>query len=157
MENKEESKVEAPIMHTFNETPSSPTSASSPMKIIVFFIVAAILGIGTGFVGAQITKATGKQIISISDVGPSQKGKTFGSSDLTTFKDIAEGKLVPGGVEGEGQYHLVRPGGDSQNVYITSSIVDLSQFVGKKVKVWGQTQKAQTAGWLMDVGKVEIL
>ena len=27
---------------------------------------------------------------------------------------------------------------------------------GKKIKVWGQTQTAQYAGWLMDVGRVEV-
>ena len=27
----------------------------------------------------------------------------------------------------------------------------------KKIKVWGQTQKARVAGWLMDVGKIEVL
>jgi hypothetical protein len=61
-----------------------------------------------------------------------------------------------GGIEDEGQYHLVRPGGDSQNVYMTSSSVDLAQFIGKKVKVWGQTQAAKKAGWLMDVGRVQV-
>jgi len=33
----------------------------------------------------------------------------------------------------------------------------LSKFVGKNIKVWGQTQSAQYAGWLMDVGRVEVL
>ena len=70
---------------------------------------------------------------------------------------MAEGTLKKGGIQDEGQFHLVRPGGDSQNVYLTSSIVDLSKFVDKKIKVWGQTQKARVAGWLMDVGKVEVL
>jgi hypothetical protein len=64
--------------------------------------------------------------------------------------------LQEGGIDGEGQYHLVRPGGDSQNVYLTSSVVDLSLFVNKKVKVWGQTQTAQKAGWLMEVGRVQV-
>ncbi|MDO8269715.1 MAG: hypothetical protein Q7T54_03530, partial [Candidatus Levybacteria bacterium] len=62
-----------------------------------------------------------------------------------------------GGIDGEGEYHLERPGGDSQNVYMSSSTVDLAQFTGRKVKVWGQTNSAQKAGWLMDVGKVEVL
>ena len=153
---------EASIMHTFDEKPASKSASkgaakSTPMnKVIVTLIVVALLGIGTGFVLAQVSKATGKQIIPVASVDPTIKGKTFGSNDLTTFKDTAEGKLEEGGIEGEGQYHLVRPGGDSQNVYMTSSLVDLSQFVGRKIKVWGQTQKAQTAGWLMDVGRVEV-
>lgn len=143
-----------PIMHTFND---QVNSASSPMKLILIFIVIAFLGIGTGFALSKVSKATGKQLIPIANVGPSLKGKTYGSEDIKTFKDTAEGKLEEGGIEGEGQFHLVRPGGESQNVYLTSSLVDLSQFVGRKVKVWGQTQAAQTAGWLMDVGRVEIL
>jgi hypothetical protein len=145
---------EAPIMHTFNEKPSS---AASPMKIIVAFMIVAVLGIGTGFVLSKVSSVTGKQIIPVGNIDPTLKGKTFGSEDLETFKDTAEGKLEDGGIEGEGQYHLVRPGGESQNVYLTSSLVDLSQFIGRKIKVWGQTQKAQTAGWLMDVGRVEVL
>ncbi len=147
-------ETKTPIMHTFTE---QSNSASSPMKLILVFIFIAFLGIGTGFVMSKVSKATGKQIIPIANVGPSLKGKTFGSDDLKTFKDTAEGKLEEGGVEGEGQFHLVRPGGESQNVYLTSSLIDLSQFVGRKIKVWGQTQAAQTAGWLMDVGRVEIL
>jgi len=144
---------EAPIMHTFNETSSS---TKSPMKIIVAFMFVAILGLGSGFLLSKVSSATGKQIIPIGSIDPTLKGKTFGSDDLKTFPDMAEGKLEEGGVEGEGQYHLVRPGGDSQNVYLTSSLVDLSQFIGRKIKVWGQTQAAQTAGWLMDVGRVEV-
>ena len=85
------------------------------------------------------------------------KGAVVGSDDTKTFKDQAGGVMKIGGADGEGTYHLVRPGGDSQNVYLTSSIVDLSLFVDKKVKVWGQTQKAKVAGWLMDVGRVEVL
>ena len=65
--------------------------------------------------------------------------------------------MKEGGIDGEGQYHLVRPGGDSQNVYLTSSLVDMSKFLNQKIKVWGETQKAEKAGWLMDVGRVEVL
>jgi hypothetical protein len=145
---------ESPIMHTFNEKSSS---AASSKKIIVAFMIVAVLGMGTGFVLSKVSSATGKQIIPVGSIDPTLKGKTFGSEDQETFKDTAEGKLEEGGIEGEGQYHLVRPGGESQNVYLTSSLVDLSQFIGRKIKVWGQTQKAQTAGWLMDVGRVEVL
>jgi hypothetical protein len=139
------------VMHSFTE----PKKKLSSGKIVMIFVFLVLLGVGSGFVLAKFTRATGTQIIPT--LGPSMKGKIFGSNDTQTFKDTAEGKLANGGVNGEGQYHLVRPGGDSQNVYLTSSFVDLSQFVGKKIKVWGETQKAQTAGWLMDVGRVEVL
>lgn len=77
--------------------------------------------------------------------------------DKKTFKDKAEGTLKEGGIDGEGNFHLQRAGGESQNVYLTSSTVDLSQYVGKKVRVWGETFQSEKAGWLMDVGLVEVL
>ncbi|MBI5122533.1 hypothetical protein HZA75_01615 [Candidatus Roizmanbacteria bacterium] len=146
---------ETPTMHSFKEA-ESVTEPLVMKNVVIVFVIVAILGVGTGFILSNIYKSTGKQLISLSNPGIA-KGKTFGSNDMKVFKDSTEGRLEVGGVNGEGQYHLVRPGGDSQNVYLTSSLVDLSQFVGKKIKVWGETQKAQTAGWLMDVGKVEVL
>jgi hypothetical protein len=85
------------------------------------------------------------------------KRNNLGSNDTKTFKDTAEGTLKTGGIDGEGAFHLERPGGDSQNVYMTSGTVDLSKLIDKKIKVWGQTQAAQHAGWLMDVGRIEVL
>lgn len=154
-EKKEPTAKDAPLMHTFNE--KSKTS-SSPMKLIIVLIVVAFLGIGTGFGLSKVAKATGKQLLPVANLGQNQavKGKVYGSNDIKTFKDTAEGTLQEGGINGEGQYHLVRPGGDSQNVYLTSSLIDLSPFIGQKMKVWGQTQAAQTAGWLMDVGRIQI-
>ena len=84
-------------------------------------------------------------------------GEIVGVPDEKSFRDKAEGVLAEGGFEGEGSYHLGRPGGDDQNVYLTSSIVDMSLFVGHKITVWGETFSAQKAGWLMDVGRVQIM
>lgn len=122
--------------------------------IVAVFLVVILLGIITGYVVSQ----RGGKTVSSATLGSSvvQKGTAYGSNDTQTFKDTTEGVLQKGGIDGEGQYHLVRPGGDSQNVYLTSSLVDLSQFISHKVKVWGQTQKAQQAGWLMDVGRLEV-
>ena len=79
-----------------------------------------------------------------------------GLADESTFKDSAEGLLEEGGVNGEGTHRLVREGGISQTVYLTSTVIDLQSFVGKKVTVWGQTITAKKAGWLMDVGKIRV-
>ncbi|MEK9178752.1 MAG: hypothetical protein AAB801_03160 [Patescibacteria group bacterium] len=125
----------------------------SPKTIAIYLILIAV-GIGTGFVLSNGAKSTSPAPSSSSAVS---EGATYGSKDTKIFKDSAEGKLEEGGIEGEGQYHLVRPGGESQNVYLTSSTVDLSLFLGRKIKVWGETQKAQYAGWFMDVGRVEVL
>lgn len=125
--------------------------------MIVFTL---ILGVGTGFIASKTSNSGSKAPLSVNESdssGDIKKGASFGVDDPKQFPDTAEGTLREGGIDGEGAFHLERPGGDSQNVYMTSSAVDLSQFVGKKIKVWGQTQDAQTAGWLMDVGKVEIL
>ncbi len=134
------------------------SSNNIPMvKLLLVVVVVGVLGLGSGFI---IAKGTAKQLGSTKEVTSSSqatKGTTFGSTDTSTFKDTAEGVLKTGGIEGEGQFHLERPGGESQFVYLTSSAVDLSLVKGKKVKVWGQTQKAQHAGWLMDVGRVEVL
>ena len=45
--------------------------------------------------------------------------------------DNATGKQVDGGINGEGSYHLERDGGAVKNVYLTSSVIDLSSFVGQ--------------------------
>lgn len=88
--------------------------------------------------------------------GAKTSANEAGVSDEKAFPDSAEGKLAEGGIQGEGTYHLERDGGPSRYVYLTSTVIDLQGFVGKKVKVWGQTIKGKKAGWLMDVGKVKV-
>lgn len=156
MENSEktQSKEEAPVMHSFIDKQEK----ASPAKLIFLLVVIALIGVASGYGLAQFSAKTGTSIVPAAlNPNAPQKGKTYGSGDEKAFPDTAEGVVKNGGIEGEGQYHLERTGGDSQNVYMTSSSVDLSLFIGKKVKVWGATQKAQKAGWLMDVGKVEVL
>lgn len=133
-------------------------STKSPWaKILIVVVVMGLLGVGSGFLIAKGTAQQVKQTKDVTSASDATKGTTFGSNDTKTFNDTAEGVLKTGGIDGEGQFHLERPGGESQYVYLTSSAVDLSLVKGKKVKVWGQTQKAQHAGWLMDVGRVEVL
>ncbi len=137
---------------------SNKSAAFLTGKALVLLFIAIGLGMWGGyFLAAGSFPTNSSQTVkTLSNGSTIQVGTIYGSNDTTTFKDTADGVVSNGGINGEGQYHLVRPGGDSQNVYMTSSLVDLSLFVGKKVKVWGQTQKAQTAGWLMDVGRVEV-
>lgn len=157
MEEKKSEKNDTetkPIMNSFDE---DKESFFNP-KLLIALVVIVALGIGTGYLFAK--KSGVINVGSLNNSGSSSsvpKGTIVGSSDTSTFKDTVEGVLEEGGSEGEGQFHLVRPGGDSQNVYLTSSIVDLSKFIKKKVKVWGETHKAQHVGWLMDVGRLEVL
>ncbi len=123
--------------------------------VIVVFIVLIGLGIGTGYVLSQKfsggTTVTTNGTTTVSTNGK----KSVGVSDTSTFKDSATGTIEAGGMSGEGTHQLVRDGGPSQTVYLISSVVDLDQFVGKKVTVWGQTMAAKKVPWLMDVGRVD--
>lgn len=71
----------------------------------------------------------------------------------------AEGKLEANDftLSQEGTHRLIRKGGPSQTAYLLSSIVDLSQFMGQCVQVWGDTYAGQKAGWLLDVCRVKVL
>ena len=149
--NVQEPVLSAPPVHNFNN--SSTFSLNS--KVYIILGLALVLGLLSGF--GLSRKSNVSSVTKAGSLTNLQKGSIIGSDDTKTFKDQAEGILKKGGADGEGAYHLVRPGGDSQNVYLTSSLVDLSTLTDRKIKVWGQTQKAQHAGWLMDVGRVEVL
>jgi len=136
--------------------------------LIPALLIALVLGVGTGYLlftqaGSVLpaktssTKTEQTTGANQAEVAKVTVGKVYGSTDSTTFNNSAEGVLLVGGVNGEGSFHIVREGGESQNVYLTSSVVDLNMFVNHKVVVKGETFKAQRAGWLMDVGQVKVL
>lgn len=139
------------FMHSLDE--NQPKTIPLVAVIFIFIFVFAG-GIAGGYFLAQ--KSSPSLSNATSGVKTVQTDKAAGVTDKKNFKDSSEGTLKEGGMEGEGNFHLERPGGISQTVYLTSSTVDLSKYVGKKVKVWGQTYQGQKAGWLMDVGLVEI-
>jgi len=127
------------------------TKTMNTKVIIGVYVVLVLLGVGTGYVLAGKGAGGGASDKTI------QTAKVVGSTDTTTFKDSAEGIIEAGGAGGEGSHKLIREGGPSQTAYLVSSIVDLDQYVGKKVRVWGQTMAAKKVSWLMDVGKLELL
>lgn len=126
-----------------------------PMYVGIALLV-VLLGVGTGWFLSNRTSARSSSPTK-SAPGAKTSATEAGIGDEKTFKDSAQGALQEGGISGEGTHHLVRPGGDSQNVYLTSTVIDLGSFVGKKVQVWGQTISGQNAGWLMDVGKIKVI
>lgn len=134
---------------------------TSQKKFLTFAFVAVLLGVITGFSGYKLYAKSASMGSNEGDLpavveGSVKKGDVFGSND-DTFKDTAKGYLETGGFEGEGSHKLLRPGGDSQTVYLTSSVTDLSEFEGMEIEVWGETFQGQSVGWLMDVGKVKVL
>jgi len=140
-----------PIIHRLDDIKRKP-----PVVLISGFIVIVLLGVLTGFL---VSRSTAKQNVSGASGTAMEKGDNnlFGSADTSVFKDTAQGDLEKGGIDGEGTHKLIRPGGESQTVYLTSSVLNLDKFTGKKVKVWGATFAAKKAGWLMDVGRVEVV
>ena len=125
-------------------------------KILIVIVVIIVIGIGAGFL---LTKLPSKSLNpeTVSSKGMVKSATEVGTKDTKTFSDNATGTIEAGGLNGEGTHHLIREGGPSKTAYLISSIVDLDQFVGKKVEVFGQTLKAQKAAWLMDVGRVKLL
>ena len=122
---------------------------------IVLLVLAGTL---TGwFLSGKKTNLGSPQKGSVVAPGAKSGQQEAGLADEATFRDSAEGLLEEGGVSGEGTHHLVREGGISQTAYLTSTVIDLESFVGKKVKVWGETITAKKAGWLMDVGKIRVI
>lgn len=141
--NLEEEKITKPVL-----------SADNPLRTILGVVIAAlVLGTITGYILS--TKNSGSKAISFSKAEEAKNPQ----ADTKTFKDFAEGVIKarpqPSNPSEyvEGTHLLIREG--AVPVALTSSVVDLSQFEGKKVKVFGETQKAIKEGWLMDAGRVE--
>lgn len=142
----------------------APKKSKKPL-LFLLAIVVVILGSGTGYLLAN-NNSSGTSSLGngdkdlkreVSSQDEIVKGLKVGIADESTFSDDATGEIEIGGVMGEGSHKLIRPGGDSQTVALTSSVIDLDQFAGRKVKIWGETMSAQKAGWFMDVGKLEVL
>lgn len=130
----------------------------NPKLLIILTIVAVLAGVGTGFGTFRLTNKNAGQELAATPTAQDgvQAGSEFGSTD-EAFDSHAIGYVEEGGLDGEGSHRLLRPGGDSQTVYLTSSVTDLDVFVGMEVELWGETFKGQKAGWFMDVGRVKVI
>lgn len=154
-----EKAVDESLLTDNNDNPMTP---HFPKLIIILGVIAVIAGAATGYGGYKLKNKSSALFPSpsslqrIAQEGQVKTGDVFGVQDENTFKDSAQGYLEAGGIDGEGSHKLIRPGGVSQTVYLTSSITDLDKFIGMDVKIWGETFKGQKAGWLMDVGRIEI-
>ncbi len=124
------------------------------MVYLVVAVLVVLAGVGSGWVlaGGKVGGGakTGAPEVKI-------QNNEAGISDESTFKDTATGVLQVGALNGEGTHTLIVEGGPSKSVALTSTVIDLDTYVGKKVQVWGQTLSAQKVAWLMDVGKLKVL
>jgi len=145
--------VDPKTLATKTASPAPKPAAGSKFPLIFVFVI--ILGLIVGYFLSPKTQISSDSVISGQDM--IKTDNEVGSTDTTTFRDNATGSIEAGGLNGEGTHKLIRSGGSSQTVYLISSIVDLDEFVGKTVQVWGETIKAQKVGWLMDVGRVKIV
>ena len=126
---------------------------------IILIVVIVAGGIFTGLVLSSRSKnakiAASKASIIEENLTGEQK-KSFNQ----TFRDSVEGTVEKNDdleKYAQGTHRLIRPGGEDQTAFLTSSVLDLDEYVGKKVKVYGETFGSSQVGWLMDVGKVEII
>ena len=120
--------------------------------LLLALVVSIVAGVATGRSLAQ-KSGSAPQTTPTND-----KPAANAEQDTKTFRDFAEGVVKPISTPKEGEYtegtHILEREG-AYPVTLTSSVVDLSKYEGKKIKVYGETQKALKASWLMDVGKVE--
>ena len=137
--------------------PKAPSSKGTLNRLLPIIIVLAIvaLGIASGLIAASRQKSTTQAVAQGEN---QQTSKQISETLAQTFKDEAEGTIQKNDKLDkyvQGTHKLMRPGGESQTAYLTSSVLDLDQYIGKKVKVFGETFGSSQVGWLMDVGKVE--
>lgn len=125
-----------------------------PLIVGAFLVV--VIGVGSGWIifAKVINKSAGGAV----GAAPGVKSTSTeaGALDPKVKYDNATGTLVEGGANNEGTHHLDRDGIPAHYVYLTSSVIDLQSFVGKKVEVWGQTLASRKVGWLMDVAKIQV-
>ena len=130
------------------------TSNKNLYLVLGAFLV-VILGVGGAWLISS--KVVNKGNTSVAAPGAKVTSTEAGMLDPSVKYDNATGDLKDGGIGNEGTHHLERDGGPTHYVYLTSSVIDLSSFVGKKVQVWGQTLASKKAGWLMDVAKIQVV
>lgn len=153
-----------PTQQSVPQTSTSPLKAIptrnniaklAPVLIIVVLIAA---GIFSGLVLSSRSKSS--QVASSGSALEEESLPQAQKESFTkTFRDSAEGTIEKNDKldkYAQGTHKLMRPGGDDQTAFLTSSVLDLDSYVGKKVKVFGETFGSSQVGWLMDVGKVEV-
>ena len=123
-------------------------------KILLVISAVSIILLGSGL-GLLISR---KNLSKVEGASTEQLQKTDKQAGLKDCKgDQATGTLEKTSGKEQGTHKLIRDGGPSQTVYTVSSVVDLDEYVGKKMEVCGDTQKLQGVSWFMDVAQIKIV
>lgn len=151
-----------------NLSQQQPSHESDNGFSLAAVLIVIVLAVTLGFWASRLfpvklfgqTK-TGDSVETVSTVDVKSKsdlqvGKVYGNAGKN-FKDTAVGTIEKGSINGEGTHILNRAGGASQRASLTSSVVDLDLFVGRKVEVKGETNASTKTSWLLDVGSIKIL
>lgn len=146
-----------PVQNNVVRKFETPKSSNNNLVLGLISIVIVLAGIGTGYLLSGV--GGNKSVTGLKNSGNTVEvsENEAGIKDESKFSTTTDGVLEEGGIGGEGTHHLVRGIGPSQYAYLTSSVVDLSAFEGKKVQIWGDTMSGKKAGWLIDVGKIKVV
>lgn len=156
--------MDIPNLNPQTPVTSLPSSPVSKPTLIILIVLALSLGFwGSRLFGGSknsIAKIAQNALITnpetLSDSSQVEVNKLYGNLSKA-FKDTATGTIEKGSINGEGTHILNRAGGASQRASLTSSVVDLDLFVGKKVEVKGETNASTKTSWLLDVGTIKIV
>ncbi len=142
-----------PVMKKFPEQ-----NNKAGMMVVGMFLVVVLLGIGTGYTFAKrgANSASNNAGTGVTTSNSVASETEAGINDEKAFPDTAEGVIKEGGISGEGTHRLERGLGANKDVSLSSTVINLQNFVDKKVEVRGQTISGKS-GWLMDVGKVKVI
>ncbi|MFC1790489.1 hypothetical protein ACFLZP_03335 [Patescibacteria group bacterium] len=157
METLEVEKEKGEILKDFETDQNN--QGKSFGKVLPLFLVIVFGSITGFFLSRRRTASSGLNSQKIGGKKELVAGSEAGSKDEKSFRDEAQGRLEKNDFSkiSEGSHLLKRVGGESQTAYLTSSILNLDDYLGTCVQVWAETYAGQEVGWLMDVGRIKVL
>lgn len=143
--------VEKPVMKKFNNKSNKQTIYYTVISILMVFA-----GVLTGWALSGTSQASNNKGSIKTEVIEDANGEIKEAGEDAEDAQTAEGTLKEGGIDGDGTYRLERGLGPEKDVALVSTSINLQNFVDKEVELWGLTQSAQNAGWMMDVVKIKV-
>ncbi len=148
-----------PEPHVLKKFPGNASSAKENVVVVVLSILVVGVGVLTGWLlsGSRLTPAGEERKLQVTSESASTNSLEEGQVvDSQKYGEV-EGVLVKGGIKGEGTHHIERDNNPARYVYLSSTVIDLDKYTGKKVKIWGETISSVNAPWLMDVVKIKTI